>query len=76
MRSNSITVEVSPEAALGYESATVRKRRFAQGIIEALFARKVRITSAELRSVAEQAHEEAVANGLTEEKLDAILNDE
>jgi hypothetical protein len=75
MQPNSITLRVSPEAAKAYRSAPESEKKLAEELIEILFRAKRRVGPSEFRKLAEDANREAASKGLTEEKLQQILDE-
>ncbi|MFI5387769.1 MAG: hypothetical protein ACHQ50_16800 [Fimbriimonadales bacterium] len=76
MQPQSITVRVSPEAARAFRTAPEDRKKIAEDLLEMLFRPRRRSSLAEFRKLAEKAHQEAVAKGLTEQKLQEILDEE
>jgi len=76
MQPHTATIRVSVEAARAFRAASGPERRFAEKMLETLFARTRPVGLAEFHQLAKDANEEAVARGLTEQTLREILEDE
>ena len=76
MQPQSITIRVSPEAARAFQAAPARQKKIAVELLEMLFRPRRRTSLSRFRALAEKAHREAIDNGLTEQKLQEILDEE
>ncbi len=76
MKSEPITINVSPEAARFYKSADAEKRRKLDLLISYQLSGANRPASVEeLEAAMDEASRQAEANGLTPEILEEILNE-
>ena len=76
MKSEPITINVSPEAARFYKSADTEKRRRLDLIISYQLSGMKRGASVQdLEAAMDEAGRQAEANGLTPEILEEILNE-
>ena len=62
-----ITIPVSTATAKAFDAATGPERLVASRLLESFFARTKPMRLSTFRKIADAAHNEAVANGLTEE---------
>lgn len=69
-----ITIEVSPEVAEAYPSASPQERQKIQAIISILLQKQVDQDVAFLRELMDEISDRAKARGLTPEILESILN--
>jgi len=70
-----ITIEVSPEVAAAYRSASVQERKKIQSIISILLQTQVDRDIALLRELMDEISDRARSRGLTPEILETILNE-
>lgn len=70
-----ITIQVSPEVADAYQTASDAERRKIQVFIEVLLQKKTDADVALLRGLMNDLSDRVKARGLTPEILDAILNE-
>jgi len=70
-----ITIEVSPEVAEAYQSASPQERKKIQAIVSILLQKQVDKDVAFLRELMDEISDRARARGLTPEILESILNE-
>ncbi|MEI2581118.1 hypothetical protein [Scytonema sp. PRP1] len=70
-----ITIEVSPEVAEAYQSASPQERKKIQAIVSILLQKQVDKDVAFLRELMDEISDRAKARGLTPEILESILNE-
>jgi mRNA-degrading endonuclease RelE of RelBE toxin-antitoxin system len=70
-----ITIEVSPEVAEAYQSASPKARQRIQAFIEILLQDHVERDVALFRELMDEISDKAEARGLTPEILESILNE-
>lgn len=70
-----ITIEVSPEVAEVYQSASPQERKKIQAIVSILLQKQVDNNVAFLRELMDEISDRARARGLTPEILESILNE-
>lgn len=70
-----ITIEVSPEVAEAYQSASPQERKKIQTIVSILLQKQVDNDVAFLRGLMDEISDRARARGLTPEILESILNE-
>jgi mRNA-degrading endonuclease RelE of RelBE toxin-antitoxin system len=70
-----ITIEVSPEVAEAYQSASPQERKKIQAIVSILLQKQVDKDVAFLRELMDEISDRARARGLTPENLEPILNE-
>ena len=70
-----ITIEVSPEVAQAYQSASPQERKKIQAIVSILLQKQVDTDAALLRELMDEISDRARARGLTPEILESILNE-
>ena len=70
-----ITIEVSPEVAEAYQSASPQERKKIQAIVSILLQKQVDTDAALLRELMDEISDRARARGLTPEILESILNE-
>ena len=69
-----ITIQVDPEIAKAYREAEPQKQQKIQMFLKIMLEKAVSQKS--LLDIMEAASEQAIANGITSEILESILNDE
>jgi hypothetical protein len=70
-----IKIEVSPEVAEAYQSASPQERKKIQAIVSILLQKQVDKDTVFLRELMDEISERAKARGLTPEILESILNE-
>ncbi|ARV61171.1 hypothetical protein BZZ01_23425 [Nostocales cyanobacterium HT-58-2] len=70
-----IMIEVSPEIAEAYQSASPQERKKIQAIVSILLQKQVDQDVAFLRELMDEISDRARARGLTPEILESILNE-
>lgn len=70
-----IKIEVNPEIAEAYQSASPQERKKIQAIVSILLQKQVDKDVAFLRELMDEISERARARGLTPEILESILNE-
>jgi hypothetical protein len=75
METNAITIYVTPELANFYKSASEQERRKLNALL-CLRLSEIATPSRSLKEIIREASREAKKNGLTEEILKEILNEE
>lgn len=70
-----IMIEVSPEAAEAYQSASSQERKKIQAIVSILLQKQADRDVALLRELMDEISDRARARGLTPEILESILNE-
>lgn len=70
-----ITIEVSPEVAEAYQSASLQERKKIQAIVSILLQTQVDKDVAFLRELMDEISDRARVRGLTPEILESILNE-
>ncbi|MBW4498289.1 MAG: hypothetical protein KME57_01530 [Scytonema hyalinum WJT4-NPBG1] len=70
-----ITIQVSPEVAEAYQSASPQERKKIQAIVSILLQKQVDKDVAFLRELMDEISDRARARGLTPEILESILNE-
>jgi mRNA-degrading endonuclease RelE of RelBE toxin-antitoxin system len=70
-----ITIEVSPEVAKAYQSASPQERKKIQAVVSILLQKQVDKDVAFLRELMDEISDRAKARGLTPEILESILNE-
>jgi len=76
MRLRPITISVSPATVRAFRAASETDRKFAGKLLELFFVWNRPVGPAEFRKLADKAHDEAIAHGLTEGILQQILEEE
>ncbi|NES63854.1 MAG: hypothetical protein F6K24_00385 [Okeania sp. SIO2D1] len=69
-----ITIQVDPETAKAYREAEAEKQQKIQFFLNLML--KKAISQKPLLDIMEEASQQAIANGMTPEILESILNDE
>ncbi|NET11562.1 MAG: hypothetical protein F6K08_01060 [Okeania sp. SIO1H6] len=69
-----ITIQVDPETAKAYREAEAEKKQKIQIFLNLML--KKAISQKPLLDIMEEASQQAIANGMTPEILESILNDE
>ncbi|WP_414579068.1 hypothetical protein [Anabaena sp. CCY 9402-a] len=69
-----ITIQVDPEIAKAYREAEPEKQQKIQIFLNIMLQKAV--SQKQLLDIMEEASQQAIANGMTPEILDSILNDE
>jgi hypothetical protein len=70
-----ITIEVSPEVAAAYLSASIEERKKIQSIVSILLQKQVDRDVALFRELMDEISDRAESRGLTPEILESILNE-
>jgi serine protease inhibitor len=68
-----ISISVSSEAAIAYESASQEKRKQIQEIVNLLLQKQAEDQLSGLREIMDELSSRAIARGLTPEILESIL---
>jgi hypothetical protein len=71
-----ITIEVSPEVAAAYQSASLQERQKIQSIVSILLQKQVDRDVALLGELMDEISDRAKSRGLTPEILESILSEQ